>query len=324
MPDPAWSSTLGFLGDVFLFPILALAIVAAGRYFSPGVGRRPESLHERIRPLAGLTGLLLLPAALVGLSYAAQPAMMGRYALPAIAAVGPIVALTACGMERIRWAVVCLVLLLLGSYNLAGVRRYMETRDARWDRLAEWLEAEHADGAVLFELRDDLYPLCRITPSAAGRFYFEDFSDTAPGRQSRRAIVERDVARNHHRLYGWPQLLTPDDLGRLEKVSYVASRPDPGRVSQQFPGFSVRNIRGNVFELSRIGPSERAQFRAGLGMNWLDDPIDTDLGFNFTYGADFFPGRPWILSATLDWGTLGSAELFRFRTSVGEGRKTAL
>ena len=74
---------------------------------------------------------------------------------------------------------------------------------------------------------------------------------------------------------------------------------------------------GDFNAVYRFAQSERAQFRTGLGLNWLDDPIDTDFGFNFTYGADFFPARPWILSATLDWGTLGSAELFRFRTSVG-------
>jgi hypothetical protein len=49
-------------------------------------------------------------------------------------------------------------------------------------------------------------------------------------------------------------------------------------------------------------------FRTGLGFNWLDDPIDTNFGFNFTYGADLFPRRPWVLSATIDWGTLGEAE----------------
>ncbi len=219
MPDPTWRSTLGFLHDIFLFPILALVIVAAGRYFSSGDRLPPASVFRRLRPLAGLTGLLLLPVALIGLSYAAQPAMMGRYALPAIAAVGPIVALAACGIDRIRWAVACLVLLLLGSYNLAGVSRYMVTRDAGWDRLAAWLQSDHAQGPVLFELRDDLYPICQIAPSSAKRFNFHDFPNAAPGWQSRRATVERDVARNHHRLYGWPQLLTRDDLRRLQRLS---------------------------------------------------------------------------------------------------------
>jgi hypothetical protein len=67
----------------------------------------------------------------------------------------------------------------------------------------------------------------------------------------------------------------------------------------------------------RFAQSDFAQFRAGLGINWLNDPTQTDLGFNFTYGADIFPARPWVLSAVLDAGTLGHAGLFRFRTTAG-------
>jgi hypothetical protein len=256
MPEPTWQSTLGFLHDVFLFPILALVIVAAGRYFSSAAGLPLGPISRRLRPLAGLTGLLLLPAVLIGLSYAAQPAMMGRYALPAIAAVAPIVALMARGIDRLRWSVVCLVLLVLGSYNLAGVRQYMQTRDADWDQLAAWLASDHPHGPVLFELRDDLYPMCQIAPSLAAGFYFHDFPHAAPGWQSRRATVERDVARNHHRLYGWPQLVDRQDLRRLGRICYVASDCNPDRVSRQFPGFNVRNVQDNVFELSPLEPSE--------------------------------------------------------------------
>ena len=67
----------------------------------------------------------------------------------------------------------------------------------------------------------------------------------------------------------------------------------------------------------RFAQSERMQWRAGLGFNWLDDDIRTDFGFNFTYGIDFFPKKPWVFSSTLDWGTLGSAELFRIRATGG-------
>jgi hypothetical protein len=54
-----------------------------------------------------------------------------------------------------------------------------------------------------------------------------------------------------------------------------------------------------------------------LGANWLDDQQETNLGFNFTYGADFFPGNPWVVSSAIDWGTLGHAGLFRFRVTGG-------
>jgi hypothetical protein len=74
---------------------------------------------------------------------------------------------------------------------------------------------------------------------------------------------------------------------------------------------------GDLNVVYRFAQGENAQFRSGIGLNWLDDPAETNVGFNFTYGADFFPHNPWILSATMDWGTLGSAELFRFRTTAG-------
>ena len=57
--------------------------------------------------------------------------------------------------------------------------------------------------------------------------------------------------------------------------------------------------------------------RAGLGLNWLTDSSDTDLGFNFTYGGDLFPAKPWVISGEIDWGTLGHAGLFHGRTTVG-------
>ena len=67
----------------------------------------------------------------------------------------------------------------------------------------------------------------------------------------------------------------------------------------------------------RFAQSGLAQFRAGVGVNWLTDDRGTDLGFNFTYGADVFPVKPWIISSSIDVGTLGRASLFRFRTTLG-------
>jgi hypothetical protein len=74
---------------------------------------------------------------------------------------------------------------------------------------------------------------------------------------------------------------------------------------------------GDVNLTYRFAQSERAQFRTGLGLNWLDDRDGTDLGVNFTYGMDLFPCKPWVLTSSIDWGTLGHAELFRFRSTAG-------
>jgi hypothetical protein len=74
---------------------------------------------------------------------------------------------------------------------------------------------------------------------------------------------------------------------------------------------------GDANVLFRFAQSETIQMRAGLGANFLSDTLQSDFGFNFTYGGDWFPFRPLVLSADLDLGTLGSANLYHVRTTAG-------
>ena len=74
---------------------------------------------------------------------------------------------------------------------------------------------------------------------------------------------------------------------------------------------------GNCNLMYRFAQGDFGEFRTGLGMNWLNDSAATNLGFNFTYAADIYPCKPWVLSAELNWGTLGKAELFTFRSTAG-------
>jgi len=67
----------------------------------------------------------------------------------------------------------------------------------------------------------------------------------------------------------------------------------------------------------RFSQHEAEMWRIGVGVNWLDDPVATDYGVNFTLGYDSFPVDPVVISSTIDWGRLGNAELFRFRGSAG-------
>ena len=74
---------------------------------------------------------------------------------------------------------------------------------------------------------------------------------------------------------------------------------------------------GDLNLVYRFAQSPRVQMRTGIGMNWLADEIDSEFGFNFTYGGDFFPAEPWIISGEIDWGTLGRSSLFHGRTTLG-------
>jgi len=74
---------------------------------------------------------------------------------------------------------------------------------------------------------------------------------------------------------------------------------------------------GNCNLLCRSAQGELGEFGVGAGMNWLNDSTATNLGFNLIYAADIYPRKPWVFSSELDWGTLGKAELFSFRATVG-------
>ncbi|MBT3889409.1 MAG: hypothetical protein HN617_01535 [Planctomycetaceae bacterium] len=74
---------------------------------------------------------------------------------------------------------------------------------------------------------------------------------------------------------------------------------------------------GDFNAVWRFAQMEKAQMRIGLGMNWQRAAAGTEKGINFTYGGDFYLSKPQIISADLDWGRLGSAGLFRIRTTYG-------
>lgn len=74
---------------------------------------------------------------------------------------------------------------------------------------------------------------------------------------------------------------------------------------------------GDLNLVYRFVQSERVVMRSGVGVNWLVDENDADVGFNFTYGGDVFPVKPLVLSSEIDWGSLGDAEVFQWRGTVG-------
>jgi hypothetical protein len=74
---------------------------------------------------------------------------------------------------------------------------------------------------------------------------------------------------------------------------------------------------GDANVVFRFAQAPSAEFRLGLGANWMSDQHEGNIGFNFTYSADFFPRKPWVISTVFDAGTLGHAGLFRFRITGG-------
>lgn len=75
--------------------------------------------------------------------------------------------------------------------------------------------------------------------------------------------------------------------------------------------------RGDVNLTWRFAQNEHWQFRAGLGMNWMHDSRGGEAGINGTYNIEWFPADPWVLSSSLDVGSLGSSGLLHTRNTIG-------
>lgn len=67
----------------------------------------------------------------------------------------------------------------------------------------------------------------------------------------------------------------------------------------------------------RFAQHEKVQMRAGLGAVLMVDEGNADRGWFFSYDGDFFPARPWVVSAGIDLGGLGNAFMFHWRLSAG-------
>lgn len=74
---------------------------------------------------------------------------------------------------------------------------------------------------------------------------------------------------------------------------------------------------GDVNLRFRFAQSERAQWHVGIGMRYMTDDLGTEEGINFIYGADFFPKEPWVLSGSVELGTLGHATVVEARATLG-------
>ncbi len=116
---------------------------------------------------------------------------------------------------------------------------------------------------------------------------------------------------------------TFDDLSavnghvRLSTTSRFDVETNWSDLTQKTPAGHDQATIGDAEVLFRFAQSEQVQFRSGLGANWLEDHQGLVGGFNFRYGVDVFPIKPWQFTALVDAGELGKAGLIHLRTTGG-------
>jgi hypothetical protein len=126
---------------------------------------------------------------------------------------------------------------------------------------------------------------------------------------ARLAVEESNDFRSLNRVNGHLLLDTCLRLGVQTSWSYLTENLKGDRHDDM--------VLGDVNLVFRFAQNEYVQMRSGLGVRLSADSRESHAGFNFTYSADIYPVKPWVFSALIDAGTLGSAGVFHCRVTAG-------
>jgi hypothetical protein len=255
-----WPLLLLFLISTLYPLLLALAAIWLYQLFrAREAGFRPGADPPAATALAGLSGLCLLPAALILLSYSAQPVMHPRYALPTVASAAPAIAFLVSRASRRAVIGLFLAFLLLGTIELRQATRAAEHLDEETDRLITAIRTHNPDGITVFEYPNSLYVVTHYAPDLAERCYYLDFDANEIGHTPDFRLFTRDLSRNHARYYEKPRLLAWEKAKQLPRpflvhdAFYGLLPEDISGLTDLYPGFNPRRVDLGIFELVPVG-----------------------------------------------------------------------
>jgi hypothetical protein len=202
----------------------------------------------------GMAGLVFLPLLLIVLSYAFQPLLVDRYALPAVASLGVASAAILAPVPAYALVLLCGLLFWMGLSALDELRGEFERRDQQTLELIAAIREAGGTVTVLFESPLELFVVSRYAPDLADRCYGLDFEPDQLGHVDAHRIGARDQMRvlarfyAQVRLYPWtaaralPRFLLVPSLRSLEQGF---SEP-----LHRYPGFRHRVLHWRVLELA--------------------------------------------------------------------------
>jgi hypothetical protein len=259
LTEATWIEPADLAGTVnFVLELLSpryLWVVVLAPWLSQlwGKARAGAEAAPGLTPLAGLTGLLLLPLVLIAFSLLLQPTLVPRYGLPAIVGLAPALALVLARAGRVVLVSLLLVFLLAGAYNLREDRLKFQEEDEKTNDLIAAIREHSGESVVAFESNHELFVVCRYAPDLSERCRFLDFErEQVPDVEKRRVVV-RDLARRFAESYGKPGLIALDDWKKLPKRYLVLDHEtakrrleEPGKA---YLGFGLREVENGLYEL---------------------------------------------------------------------------
>ena len=256
MPDLTAREAVRLLAIFFLTLPIAIAlgcwvlIVVRSRLTGSPAAR--VTGRARWQPFS-LGPLLLLtqaavPFALVAFSMLVQPATELRYWIAGTLAAAPVVAFVVSrGDTLVRWVatlgmVAASVKTMWGEAHRADAfarRVHDDVRDAT--------QLSRSGKLVVTRLRDTLYPVLQQRPELDSHMAALD--STPFDSTNRFFIIERDLGRINHRVYGFGNLVTPAELSRRSSFYFIEPQGGGAPTSEEFPRHAIRRVGDRTFYL---------------------------------------------------------------------------
>jgi hypothetical protein len=260
-----WISPLSLhqIREMLQYYFVAAPIVVAALFLLASFGwkraRRDAAPVEnrKIAPASlPFAALLLMPLVLAVISILVQPTMLLRFAVPAALAWAPLVAFVARRLPLPGKFLLLATLFFLSTRiqeklatQLLGIRSTMQSEAAI---VRPFLDS----GRVVMVLdRTSLYPLATET-SRPSQLTSPDFTDSIAKSRHLPApmILERDVARIHHRLYGFPRLESIDSgTPSSDHYVFVPTSGTAYTLSLLFPDKEVTRVGPRVYRIRERG-----------------------------------------------------------------------
>ena len=252
IPDPSVADVLFLLVVVLLPVVTALVLFFAGlNVVLLRFSRRPAVARV---PRAGLASYLLLSQVIVPLTLAVfslvvQPATQPRYWVVAALASAPVLArafASAGALVPIAAiaVLVCSVSAVKSEGDAARLRARVVAEDL--DQIARLTEP---GSLIVTRRRHTLYPLLRARPELGSRLAYLDATPAHP--DDRFSIVERDAARAHARVYGFPRIERSTDLAEVPAFYFIELDPAQAPTAHEFPRDSIARVGNRLFRLQR-------------------------------------------------------------------------
>jgi hypothetical protein len=260
---PTWIPDLTVIEAVRLLAIflltlpvaIALSCWALTKARAWRSGARPERVTGR--PLA-LGPLLLLaqvavPFTLVAFSMLVQPATEPRYWIVGAFAPAPVVALVMSRGDALIRGIATVAMVASSVKTMLGEASRADAFAQRVrDDVRVTTQLAGSGELVVARWRDTLYPVVQARPDLMSRTAVLD--STPFDTTNRFFAIELDLGRINHRLYGFPNFVTPAELGRRPSFFLMEPKSGDAPTSDEFPRHAITRVDDRVFHLVLRSP----------------------------------------------------------------------